>query len=90
MGSSYGVSVDLWGPFDCIKLRDRHFRGPCHAIDAIIGGNALLMHDNARPHAAHIVRDYLNEANIDTLQWPARSPDLNCIGNLWDRLKRSV
>ncbi|ERL90854.1 hypothetical protein D910_08199 [Dendroctonus ponderosae] len=35
------------------------------------------MDDNARPHRALIVREYLNEVGIHRLVWPARSPDFN-------------
>jgi hypothetical protein len=37
----------------------------------------VLMYDNAGPHIARIVTDGLNYADIQRLDWPARSPDLN-------------
>lgn len=55
-----------------------------------IGPNFLFMHDNARPHVAHVVRDYLDEVGVRTLEWPARSPDLNPIEHLWDQLGTSI
>ena len=44
-----------------------------------IGDNFMLMHDNARPHVARIVQQYLQEVGIRTMVWPPRSPDLNPI-----------
>lgn len=55
-----------------------------------IGQGFLLMQDNARPHVAGIVRNYLEEVGIDTMAWPARSPDLNPIENLWDTIGRRL
>ena len=48
------------------------------------------MHDNARPHVARIVNEYLHEVNIRTLNWPPRSPDLNPIEHLWDIIGRAL
>ncbi|XP_046673806.1 uncharacterized protein LOC124362920 [Homalodisca vitripennis] len=48
----------------------------------------VLMHDNARPHSAAAVTDYLREVGIITLEWPPRSPDLNPIEHVWDTLKK--
>lgn len=52
--------------------------------------NFILMHDNARPHTARIVNDYLDNSNIEILNWPARSPDLNPIEHLWDNIGRQL
>ena len=48
------------------------------------------MHDNARPHVARVVNAYLDEMDIQRLDWPPRSPDLNPIEHVWDMLGRLV
>ena len=50
----------------------------------------VFMHDGAPCHRAKSVKSFLREKNIDFLDWPGNSPDLNPIENLWHVMKNKV
>ena len=43
----------------------------------------ILLHDNARPHTASLVRDKFQRFVWETLEHPSYSPDLTNIGEVW-------
>ncbi|GFT68332.1 transposable element Tcb1 transposase [Trichonephila clavipes] len=44
---------------------------------------AIFQQHNARPHVARIVQRFFVNHQIELLPWPARSPDLSPIENMW-------
>ncbi|GFV50357.1 transposable element Tcb2 transposase [Trichonephila clavipes] len=91
-GISLGGHTDLHvfhgGTVICLRYRDEILDPYVRPYAAAIGNDFILMDDNARPHRARIVEEYLEDHGLERMEWPARSPDLKLIEHLWDYLGR--
>ncbi len=55
-----------------------------------LNNNGWFQEDNARPHKSKVAMAFQIENGIRTLSWPAQSPDLNSIENLWFEVKKNI
>ncbi|GFX91586.1 DUF1758 domain-containing protein [Trichonephila clavipes] len=90
-GISLGYHTDLHifkqGSVTAVRYRDEVLEPIVRLYAATVNPTFVLMDDNARPHRADIVDDYLEN---EGMAWLAYSSDLNPIENLWDALGRAV
>jgi hypothetical protein len=58
----------------------------------LLGKNSMrskysFMQDNAGPHRGNIVAKFFTNLKVTKLDWPAYSPDINPIENVWGYIK---
>ena len=49
-----------------------------------------FLHDNDKKFKSHLVQNYVHNAGIQLIDFPAYSPDLNPMENLWAIMAREV
>ncbi|GFX47807.1 transposable element Tcb1 transposase [Trichonephila clavipes] len=65
-----------------------HHTGPAPGIMGL--ATAIFQQDNARPHVTRIVQRFFVNHQIELLPWPARSPDLLPIENMWSMVAQRL
>ena len=104
-GKAGGGSVHVWGAFhnsakSPLVLPDGYltsvlYRGILQNTLVpfarhYFGDNYRYQDDNATPHRARVVLDFLHQGNVTKMEQPPRSPDCNPIEHLWDELDRAI
>lgn len=90
-----------WGGKSAIVFVDGTLTGAYYLHDILqpvgipfaqqaVGQNFLWMDDNARPHRAAIVSNWMRNNGVQCIEWPPYSPDMNPIEHAWDELGRAV
>lgn len=101
-----GGNIMLWGCFSygCVGnlvLIDEKLTGTKY-VDILennlppsvekmgLEGSFTFQQDNDPKHTSRVAQNYFVENNIQTLEWPAQSPDINPIENLWNYLDDKI
>ncbi len=82
------VHCVFWSPQSTAIYQDilEHFMLP--SADKLYGdADFIFQQDLAPAHTAKGTKSWFNDHGVTVLDWPANSPDLNPIENVWDIVK---
>lgn len=100
-----GGNIMVWGAFSwhgvgpihrIVGRMDQHvYKGIIENVmipycSSSMPATYTFQQDNDPKHTSRLVKNYLLESNVAVLDWPAQSPDLNPIENLWGYVKREL
>ena len=54
--------------------------------DGMFGNNFVYVQDNAPPHTACDTAAFLDQQDVEVMDWAAQSPDMNPIVRVWDQM----
>ncbi len=92
------ASLMVWGCISAYGMGSLHvFEGTMNDERYIkvleqhmLPSKRLFQQDNAKPHTAAITTAWLHSGRVRVMNWPACSPDLSPIENIWRILKRKI
>ena len=99
------LCVTVWagltyqGLLDLVVIEDGRLTGPTYIRDIlqpkilphkVAHPNMVYVHDGASPHRSKCVTEWLQEKQIELLDWPIQSHDLTPMTKIWGILKAAV